>query len=162
MPRSVTLALALASLALLAPSAATLAASPGPSLGAPAGDHDASAAAVAAVRAMDPRFADLPTRFEQQVLMSQEFDWAHLLAASWIGVLPTIATTFDVGPDVDAWVDTGMGRFVEVQLVAGCPGTLREYPVEDPCEWRHSFVYLVSPAGVPTLVVEAGDPIDVS
>lgn len=115
--------------------------------------------ALALVRAQDSRFADLPTIDEVQITMAANFDFAPALAGSWIEVSETFATTMDLGLAGPAWLDPGTGRIVEVMLVAGCPDTLKGAippTAPDPCAWRHTWLYHVTPDGTVTVIADAG------
>lgn len=136
---------------LVASAVHAAAASPAPSSGPwPAGDR-----ALAAVRAVDPRFADLPDYADAWRHAATEFDLAPVLAGSWVHVLPTFQ---QMGM---AWMDLGQGLLVEVMLVDGCPTTLTGVGIGgsgDPCAWRHSWVYHVLPTGEARLVSDGGSP----
>lgn len=114
-------------------------------------------AVLAAVRAVDPRFAALPDFRDAQDRAAAEFDFAPTLAGSWIKVLPTFGESNDpVGsPEVPRWMDPG-DRVVEVMLVAGCPASLTAWSPTDPCGWRHTWLYLVRPTGDTILLADAG------
>lgn len=114
-------------------------------------------AALAAVRAVDARFATLPDFRDAQKRTAAEFDFAPTLAGSWIKVLPTFGESNDpvVSPEVPGWMDPG-DRVVEVMLVADCPPSLTAWPPNDPCGWRHTWLYGVSPTGDVILLTEAG------
>ncbi|MFN8623112.1 MAG: hypothetical protein U0869_20430 [Chloroflexota bacterium] len=142
-------------LALLLPGAAALAQSPSPDAS-PAADPTQGDLALAAVRAMDSRFADLPDLQRVRIEAARSFDLTPLLAGSWIGVLPTYDNFFDPSEHGPAWTDIGTGRLVEVMLVDGCPETVDLSATADPCAWRHSWIVQVAPDGTTTVVAEGG------
>ncbi len=114
--------------------------------------------ALAAARGLDPRFADLPDYADVSRQVSSSFDLTPMLAGSWIHVLPTFdefAARSDFLGD-PAW--SGLGRMVEVMLVADCP-TEVTFPVSrDPCDWRHTWMYRVLPTGEVAPLFDAGSP----
>ena len=117
------------------------------------------------VRALDPRFAGLQNVDEARAEMAAEFDFGPVMAASWIGVLPTFGSFALDGPPTttgDAWFGLG-GSIVEVMLVRDCVTTgielyLQDPSKGDPCAWRHTWLYQVSASGEATLLTEAGSP----
>lgn len=114
--------------------------------------------AVALVRATDPRFADLPTLDEQRREMARSFDWAPILAASWIASVPTFAGTFDGSGEVPSWIDTGVGRFVEVMLVDGCVTEIPDGMPTDPCTSREDLLFHVASDGTITTIASSSTP----
>lgn len=111
--------------------------------------------ALTAVRAIDPRFADLPTHEQAYQQSVSELDMAPILAGSWINVLSTFETQ---GPP---WTDLGRGLLVEVMLTDGCLDRMADVQIPgdgDPCRWRHSWIYRLLPSGEAVLVTEGGDP----
>jgi hypothetical protein len=142
------LAAAALALTLLPVATPTLAQSPAPSPG-------AAPDAIALVRATDPRFADLPTLAEQQRQMAARFDWAPVAAASWIALLPTAARTADELTGQGDWLDTGVGRLVEVMLVDGCPAELKEFPTTDPCATRENWLFHIASDGTVITIAQA-------
>jgi hypothetical protein len=111
--------------------------------------------AIAIVRGIDPRFAQLPDYLEAYQQAARELDMAPILAGSWINVL----STFEA--QGLPWTDLGRGLLVEVMLVQGCPDTLAGSGVPgsgEPCEWRHSWIYRVLSTGEVQAIAEGGDP----
>ena len=108
-----------------------------------------TSAALAAVRAADPRFATLPDFRDAQKTVAADFDFAPTLAGSWIKVLPTFGYLNDpvVWPEVPGWMDPG-DRLVEVMLVEDCQTSLRAWPTTDPCGYRETWLFEVSGDGV--------------
>jgi hypothetical protein len=158
----------LATLALLATltttgSAATVAAaapSPAPS-SLVTFDPSGTERVLDAVRAVDPRFAELPDVEDAQ----RRADHALIMAGSWVDVLDTFGrlavqvpgTTVD-----DPWYGLG-GSVVQVMLVADCvTEDVLSYVVDpskgDPCGWRHTWLYRVSGSGEATLLYDEGSP----
>ena len=117
------------------------------------------------VRAVDQRFADLPSLEDVQNEESRTFDIGPVVAGSWIHVLPTFGSIMQFSPDPDdagRWLGLG-GAVVEVMLVADCVTTdVRPYlddpSLGDPCAWRHTYLYQVSQAGDTQLLFDAGSP----
>jgi hypothetical protein len=112
--------------------------------------------AIAAVRAADPRFAELPD-FQQvfrEAAMEGRYDSAPLVAGSWIAVLGTFSETAGLAMGLEGWVtaDTGLGLFVEVMLVDDCATPLPEDLTSDPCESRQHWVYHVPRGGEAELI----------
>jgi hypothetical protein len=110
--------------------------------------------ALAAVRAVDPRFARLPDFRDAQRRMAAEFDFAPTLAASWIKVLPTFGELNDSYGSAGAfqvagWMDRG-DRVVEVMLVADCQTSLKTWPPTDPCGYRETWLFEVTGADTVT------------
>lgn len=149
--RSITAGVALA-LVLGVGGGSTFAASPEPTLGSPT----ASDVAEDAVRALDPRFATIEDYEMAARHASAAFDFAPVMAGSWIRVLPTFGQEFEAlgGVDVPAWI-AGDVRLVEVMLVDGCPDEIRySLPTQDPCASRHHWFYRWTPESGPTLIAE--------
>jgi hypothetical protein len=151
-------------LALLLVTASSPAAAAGPSpeasssAVAPRGPT-ATELAVEHVRAWDPRFAEL-VDFGKVVQQFNVGDRTPYVAGSWIHSLATPGT-FTERFDSLRWLDIGV-RIVQVMLVTGCPaeldlGTLGE---EDPCDWRHTWLFHVFPSGEVVPVYDEGDPDD--
>ncbi len=112
--------------------------------------------ALAAIRGLDPRFADLPDYADVSRQVSSCFDPRR--CGSWIHVLPTfdqLGAWFSLFGD-PAW--RGLGRVVEVMLVADCqtPGTFPS--ATHPCGWRHTWLYRVLHTGEVTPLLDAGSP----
>ena len=132
---------------------------------APALDDEAAGAgvtreaAVALVLATDPRFADLPDFEEVRAAGAAEFRTADaVLLSDWYRVLgPTATELADLGAvslrHPGSWL-------IETSLVEACvdPEGDIEFPMPDPCAWRHSWYHLVSPDGSVTLIGDEGDP----
>ena len=116
-------------------------------------------AAVALVLATDPRFADLPDFEDVRAAGAAEFRTAEaVLMSDWYRVL---------GPTATELADLGMvslrhpgSWLIETSLVEACadPEGDIEFPMADPCAWRHSWYHLVSPDGSVTLLGDEGDP----
>ena len=118
------------------------------------------AEAVAIVLESDPRYVDLADWEDLRVAASQEFrTFETLTMSSFYHVLgPTLTLYADYGffslSHPKSWL-------VEVVLVDGCVEPEiddGELPFKDPCSWRQMMVYAVGPDGVPSLVLEHGDP----
>jgi hypothetical protein len=132
---------------------------------APALDDGATAAgitreaAVALVLATDPRFADLPDFEEVRAAGVAEFRTAEaVLVSDWYRVLgPTATELVDMGT---VWLRHHGSWLIETSLVEACadPEGDIEFPMPDPCAWRHSWYHLVSPDGSVTLLGDEGDP----
>lgn len=114
--------------------------------------------AVALVRASDPRFADLPTLDEQRRKMAASFEWAPVLAESWIASVPTFAGIFDGSGEAPSWIDTGVGRFVEVMLVDGCVAEIPDGIPTDPCASREDLLFHVAADGTITTIASSVTP----
>jgi hypothetical protein len=116
-------------------------------------------AAVALVLATDPRFADLPDFEDVRAAGAAEFRTAEaVLISDWYRVLgPTATELADLGAvslrHPGSWL-------IETSLVEACadPEGDIEFPMPDPCAWRHSWYHLVSPDGSVTLLDDEGDP----
>jgi hypothetical protein len=144
--------LVLMALGLCAAPTPVMGASPEPSGGPPSTD----ALAVDAIRSSDARFADLQDYADVSRQMARDFDIMPLVAGSWIHVLPTFDQyTGASGLFNDpAW--TGLGRVVEIMLVADCPTHITAVAATDPCGWRHTWLYRVTPAGEVMALGDAG------
>ena len=116
-------------------------------------------AAVAFVLGSDPRFADLPDFEDVRAAGVAEFRTAEaVLMSDWYRVLgPTASELADLGAvslrHPSSWL-------IETSLVEACtePPAEADYPMPDPCAWRHSWYHLVSPDGSVTLLGDEGDP----
>jgi len=118
---------------------------------------------VALVLDQDPRFADALDYEHQRVVASANFDLlGEVLGTSTYHVLPTQNVWY--APLID--FGHGGSALVEIILVEGCAvpeddselltPDLSRY--EDPCAWRHSWVYRVQPDDTVTLLYDEGDP----
>ncbi len=114
--------------------------------------------AIARVLAVDSRFAGLIDHDRLRREVAADFTAERYYTDSFYRVL---------GPwwaELDGWhmsLRDPLGWLIEVNLVTGCPEVEladADLPIDDPCAWRHTWVYLVEPDGVVTPVVEAGDP----
>ena len=117
---------------------------------------------VVLVLAQDERFAGLPDHERQWIQSKAEFSFDPIIGSSYYRVLPTqnvwYAPLMDFGD--------GGSALVEIILVEGCEvpeddselltPDLSRY--EDPCAWRHSWLYRVEPDDTVTLLFEEGDP----
>lgn len=136
---------------------------------APALDDEAGAVgitreeAVALVLVSDPRFADLPDFDMVRQEGTAEFRTVEaVLLTDWYRVL---------GPTASALAELGAVSFrsptswlIEVNLVEACtePPADVEFPMPDPCAWRHSWYHHVTPDGHVTLIGDEGDPEPIS
>jgi hypothetical protein len=136
------------------PMTADLAASsPDPSPG-PTREPTQSERAVELVRAVDPRFADIPMLEELQDDLALA-RYSVVLAGPWIGALESSGRIDDFAGTM-GWFDLE-GRVVQVMLVGPCDTDADAVlPESDPCGWRHTWLYHVDPAGTVTLVYDAG------
>jgi len=120
------------------------------------------ALALAAVRAVDPRFGDIDDFSRAQQRVSREFDWAPVVAGSWIRLVPTYGSDMDLHPSLQLpdWVAPRV-RVVEVMLVADCAELADNgFPDDDPCGWRHQWLYRVLPTGEVVLLYDQGSQGD--
>ena len=150
------LVLSLLALALCAGATPAMGPSPDPS----AGPLSTDGSAMTAIRGLDPRFADLDEYADVQRRASSTFDFAPIVAGSWIHVLPTLDQFVDqYGFATDqAWAGLGLGRVVEVMLVADCETPVTAPVSADPCSWRHTWLYRVLPTGEVVPLYDAGSP----
>lgn len=156
----------LAILVTLVAASPTAAASPSPG---PSGDapplFDGVKHTLDVVRALDPRFGDIPDLDDAKREVAALFDYAPVLAASWIAVVPTLGSQMLYFQDAitdDPWFGLG-GNLVEVMLVADCVTTdvaswVADPDKGDPCGWRHTWLYRVTTSGEATLLFDAGSP----
>ena len=118
---------------------------------------------VALVLAQDERYADALDYEVQRIKGSQTFHTLEeVLGTSYYRALPTQAVWY--APLMD--FGDGGSALVEIILVEGCAvpeddselltPDLSRY--EDPCAWRHSWVYRVQPDDTVTLLYDEGDP----
>jgi hypothetical protein len=119
--------------------------------------------AVALVLDQDPRFADALDYEVQRIKGSQNFDTlGEVLGTSNYRLLPTQNVWYS--PVMD--FGDGGSVVVEIILVEGCEVPEDESELltpdlsryEDPCAWRHSWVYRVEPDDTVTLLYDEGDP----
>ena len=114
--------------------------------------------AVALVLASDPRFADLVAFETLGREIAADFAVERWFTSSFYRVL---------GPSFGDYADTfvtfraPMGRLVEVNLAADCAEVElvdTALPIEDPCAWRHTWVFMVEPDGTVVPLYDTGDP----
>jgi hypothetical protein len=117
--------------------------------------------ALATVCALDDRFAALPTFDEARRKVAARFDYAPIVAGSWIHLLPTFSGFADplvLGETPPAWMDLNDISLVEVMLVDDCQESVRDLLAPtDPCGWRHTWLFQVDPDGTVVVLGQAGD-----
>lgn len=152
----------LVTLATVASTATVAAAAPSPTpSSAPQLISPGTGPVLDAVRAVDPRFAELPDPDQAQ----RQGDYASVLAGSWISAIDTFGQLAAIAPGPvvdDPWYGLG-GSVVQVMLVADCVtedvlSYLAEPAKGDPCGWRHTWLYRVSGSGEVTLLFDEGSP----
>jgi len=126
-------------------------------LATPTGIMQQRANDVALVLASDPRFADLTDYETLRRETAASWETERYFTSSFYRVLgPTFG-------DLTGFVSfrEPVGRLIEVNLVTDCAEFEFDdaaFPNEDPCAWRHTWVYLVEPDGTVAPVYDAGDP----
>ena len=146
--------LVLMTLTFGAGAAPAMGASPEPLIG----SDPADGRAVAAVRGTDPRFAALEDYANISQRAASTFDITPIVAGSWIHVLPTYDQFIGQYGTVMDPDGSGLGRVVEVMLVADCLTHITTVEAVDPCAWRHTWLYRVLPDGSVTQLLDAGSP----
>lgn len=148
----------LLSLTLLSGSGSALAQdAPDDELAPPTGIVQQRANDVALVLASDPRFADLTDYETLRREFAATFEGERYFTSSFYRVLgPTLS-------DLTGFITfrEPVGRLIEVSLVTDCAEFELDgeaLPNQDPCAWRHTWVYLVEPDGTVVPVYDAGDP----
>lgn len=114
--------------------------------------------AVALVLGSDPRFADVVAGETLGREIAADFSTERWFTSSYYRVL---------GPTLGNYADTfvtfraPMERLIEVNLVTDCAEVeLADtvLPIEDPCAWRHRWLFMVEPDGTVAPLYDAGDP----
>jgi hypothetical protein len=114
--------------------------------------------AVSLVLASDPRFGGLRDYEDLEKEQAAQFSFAPLLTSGYHRVL---------GPITSALAEYGVvsfrhptGWLIETTLVEACtkPSADADYPLPDPCAWRHTWYHLVASDGSVTLLADEGDP----
>jgi hypothetical protein len=114
--------------------------------------------AVSLVLASDARFADLVAFETLGREIAADYRTERWFTSSYYRVL---------GPSLGDYADTfvtlraPMGRLIEVNLAADCAEVElvdTALPIEDPCAWRHTWVFMVEPDGTVVPLYDTGDP----
>lgn len=129
-------------------------ASPGQVPGAPS--NVTRGRAVAIVLAADPRFAGLADYETLRRRTQGEFR-PYVLDTSYDRVLPDVAADM---VQFGFTARTPASWLISVTLVSDCvePSPAGPSPAADPCAWRHTWTYRVTPDASLMLLFDEGDP----
>jgi len=114
--------------------------------------------AVALVLDSDPRFADLVDFETLGREIAADFAMARWFRSSFYRVL---GPSFGDYADTLVTFRTPMERLIEVNLATDCAEVElvdTALPIEDPCAWRHRWLFVVEPDGTVARLYDAGDP----
>ncbi len=114
--------------------------------------------AVALVLASDPRFADLVAFETLGREIAADYSFERWFTSSFYRLL---GPTFGDYADTFVTFRAPMGRLIEVNLATDCAEVElvdTALPIEDPCAWRHTWLFMVEPDGTVARIYDAGDP----